>query len=260
MRMIHAFLRNDDVRGTVDESLAYLSEQAVAAEIPISMAVEPANTTPEVAAWLRRIHAENPSCLEIIQHGYDHRIKTTHPCRGEFGKGRSYAQQRDDIIRGSEAMDRLFGDQWSRIFSFPYGAFDDNTLRALEDSGFRAISTGIRFTAKRTFLNTLGRAFRRSSIMGRHVVHFNGKIPGFSLREAPVTLNNTLRQTGPDSGIQKSARELRRDWERLPRRLKTRGILCHHRFNSREDIDQLILFMKRLKTDGVHFARIEEIA
>lgn len=260
LRLIKAFLRNDDVRNSIDDSLEYLTRRAIETGIPITHAVEPANTNDSVAAWLSGLCKKHPDRIGIIQHGCDHRIKTPAPYRGEFGKGRSLEAQLGDITRGAAMMDALFENQWTRIFSFPYGAYDTNTLKALELSNFKTITTGVRLTPKRRLFNSIGRLLRRKKLMGQNIVYFNERIPGFSLHEMPVILNNMKQQTGPDTAVQKTAQELHTEWKRLPSSVKTRGLLCHHRFNDRNDIDHLITFLDELKSDGVAFFRIEDLA
>lgn len=250
------FFRNDDVRGSLDDNLVYLTEKLVSAGFPISHAVEPANVSREVVEWLLAKKAANPNRVEILQHGYEHRIKTKPPYRGEFGGNRVYEEQLDEIRKGMALMSAHFADCWTRIFSFPYGTYDHNTLKALEICGFKMISTGVRFTRKRRILNCVGHIFKVSRFMGYNIVYFGEKKPNYSLYEFPVMLNNTKWQTGPDAGIQLSHGELRGAWEKLPRWYGTRGILCHHRFNSRTNIEQLLAFLKELKDEGVRFSSI----
>ena len=250
------FFRNDDVRGSLDNNLVYLTEKLVSAGFPISHAVEPANVSREVVDWLLAIKAAYPGRVEILQHGYEHRIKTKPPHRGEFGGNRAYEEQLNEIRKGVALMSTHFADHWTRIFSFPYGAYNHNTLKALEMCGFKMISTGVRFTRKRKILNYVGHMFKMSRFMGYNIVYFSEKKPKYSLYDFPVMLNNTKRQTGPDAGVQLSCDELRGAWRKVPPRYKTRGILCHHRFNSQTDIEQLLAFLKVLKDEGVRFSTI----
>lgn len=254
--MITAFLRNDDVRDSLDDSLCYLTLKAAESGIPISHAVEPANVNEKVSGWLRTIQSSFPEYVEILQHGFDHAIKTKPPCRGEFGFGRNFEEQFKDINNGAVLMDFYFGDAWSRIFSFPYGTYDKTTLKAIEKSKYKIISTGIRLSPKRRILNAVGQTLRVKQLFGHNIVYFKKYVPKFSFSEAPVIINNTKQQTGKNIGIQLSAKELQHEWSRLPRSIKIRGILCHHRFNNRKDIDELIQFMLLLKKNGVHFSKI----
>ncbi len=258
--LITAFLRNDDLRNTLDDNLEYLTFRAIETGVPITHAVEPANVSASVVAWLSDLRKKYPDHIGIIQQGCDHRIKTPAPFRGEFGGGRPFAAQLEDITRGAALMDAFFGNLWARIFSFPFGEYDTNTLKALTVSNFRAITTGVRMTSKRRLFNALGRVLRTKQLLGKKITYFNEMIPGYSLYEMPVVLNNMKKQTGPDTGVQKTAQELHIEWKKLPQSVKTRGILCHHRFNDRDDIDHLVAFLEKLKSEGVIFTRIEDIA
>jgi hypothetical protein len=163
------------VRGNLDDSLIYLTEQLVSAGIPISHAVEPANLSRKVIEWLMAIKAAHPDRIEILQHGYEHRIKTQPPYRGEFGGNRTYKEQLDEIRKGMALMSTYFADRWTPIFSFPYGTYDHNTLKALEMCGFKIISTGIRLTSKRRILNCVGHMLKVSRFMGYNIVYFSEK-------------------------------------------------------------------------------------
>lgn len=252
----NAFLRNDDVRGSLDESLVYLTESVIKAGFPITHAVEPANVTTKVTDWLLRIKETEPEYVEIIQHGFDHRIKTKAPYRGEFGGGRGFDSQLDDISKGKELMEKYFGDRWTKIFSFPYGTYDPQTLRALEACDFKTISTGVRFTSKRKLLNRVGHLLGIGRLFGHNIVYFNQKRPMYSICEFPIMINFTKRQIGADAGIQKNLNEMRSTWDSVPRNIKTRGILCHHRFCTKEDIDKLLEFLIELKERGIRFSSI----
>ena len=64
------FLRNDDIRQTLDQTLIDLTMVCMEHKVPISHAVEPANVTTEVAEWLIGMKIKYPQLIEIIQHGY----------------------------------------------------------------------------------------------------------------------------------------------------------------------------------------------
>lgn len=250
------FFRNDDVRGRLDDSLVYLTERMVSAGLPISHSVEPANVTLKVVNWLLEMQSAYPDYVEILQHGFEHRIKTKAPHRGEFGGDRGYDEQLEEIRKGKALMDNFFDDCWTKIFSFPYGTYNHDTLRALEVCGFKIISTGVRFTRKRRLLNSVGHLLRINRVLGYNIVYSNKKRPTYSLYEFPVVVNSTKQQTGPDAGIQMSLDEIRNAWKRVPLSLKTRGILCHHRFCSKKDIDNFLAFLVGLKGEGVRFSSI----
>jgi peptidoglycan/xylan/chitin deacetylase (PgdA/CDA1 family) len=254
-----SFIRNDDVRGTLDDSLVRLTEKLVELGFPVSHAVEPANVSQPVVEWLLRVRQAYPEQLEIIQHGYDHRLKTPAPVRGEFGGDRPLTEQKAEIEAGRRIMDDRFGPAWTRAFSFPYGTYDLNTLRALEEIQFEMVSTGCAWGVRRRLLNAAGTLFRVRRV-GRRMVHYPGRrIPGFALYEYPVVVNYTRKQAGPDSGLQRTEDELRAAWNRVPVGIKTRGILCHHRFHGPGDPEPLLEFLKTLRAEGVRFATLGRI-
>ena len=184
------FFRNDDIRGVLDDSLVYLTESLLAANLCISHAVEPANVSKSVAKWLLELKKEYPKQIEIIQHGLDHTIKTK-SVKGEFGGYRNYIDQYADIKRGSNIMSELFGDYWFRTFSFPFGTYNKETLLALNDLNYLVITTGVRWTFKRKILNSMGILLRKKHLMGKNIVYNTSIPPGYSFLEIPIVINNT---------------------------------------------------------------------
>ncbi|AKJ65517.1 polysaccharide deacetylase family protein [Kiritimatiella glycovorans] len=253
------FIRNDDVRGSLDDTLVYLTDALLEKGFPITHAVEPANVSEEVVRWLRDRMEAYPRQLELIQHGLAHKQHCSRP-PGEFGVGRPRREQAEDIRRGCDLMNRHFGDGWFRAFSFPFGGYNADTLHALEDAGYRVISTGIRFTRKRRIYNRLGRLLRRKHLAGRNVVYFGADVPGYRFREYPVVLNHTARQIDEDHGEQKSATRLYDEWRRLPSGMDRVGILTHHRFTVCSDMDELVAFLERLRESGRRFHTLKELS
>lgn len=256
---LSVFFRNDDVKGELDESLIYLSERLLEMGILLLHAVEPKNVSKEVVEWLVGLKKDHPETLSIIQHGLDHAVKTSSPNRGEFGGGRSFESQLSEIQQGKQLMEKYFGGFWNQVFSFPYGSYDMNTLCALALEGYQGISTGIRLTRKRHVFNTVGRFLKIKRLVGQNIVYFNEQVPGFPLMEYPVVLNTTKKYTQPDSGVQKNLSELIHDWHCLPRFVRYRGILTHHRFNTLEDIDELTDFVTYLRSINTKFLSLQEL-
>ena len=256
---ISTFIRNDDVRGELDETLIYLTERFLDIGVLLIHAVEPKNVSLEVIKWLITLKESHFERVSIIQHGLDHSIKTTPPIRGEFGGGRPFDQQRAEIQQGKLLMDKHFGDLWDPVFSFPYGSYDKFTLHALVVEGYQSISTGVRFTFKRRVFNAIGRFLRVKHLAARNIIYFNEQVPGYKLMEYPVVLNNTKKQTAPDSGIQKNASELMQEWNLLPSFIQCVGILTHHRFNKPGDINELSKFLINLQSRNVKFPTLREL-
>ena len=99
------FFRNDDVNA-LDDTFASFVETFTSRSIPLVLAVEPANQSPDMVRFLLEAQASNPKLIEIIQHGWSH---TVHD-RGEFGGSRGYPEQLSDIRRGLDVMQSSFGE------------------------------------------------------------------------------------------------------------------------------------------------------
>ena len=251
------FIRNDDVRSVLDPSLVFLTKALLEDGFCLSHAVEPANVTSEVANWLLATKKLYPDNLEIIQHGYNHEVRCT-SVLGEFGGRRDYQSQYCEIKAGSTLMDNIFGREWFKVFSFPYGEYNIDTLRALDKLEYKAISTGVKWSRKRRAFNHLGRILGRKILASKKVVYCGVKPPGHYFMELPVMLNTTREYLSPDGGIQRSVKELQDQWECIPN-CNPIGILLHHRFNSLGDVSNLLAFLRKLRSENVICKTMKEI-
>jgi predicted deacetylase len=78
--------------------------------------------------------------IELNQHGWRH---TNHEPEGrkcEFGASRSFEEQLADIARGREVLEHAFGKAFSPVFTPPWNRCTQDTYRALDQLGFRALS------------------------------------------------------------------------------------------------------------------------
>jgi predicted deacetylase len=109
----------------------------------VKLMVEPSR--PDFWSWVRRMKGQGAT---IAQHGYMHLYETDH--RGMLGLGRKsefaglpYDVQYERLARGK---DILQGEGvWDGVFMAPSHSFDQATLRALRELGFRAITDGFGF-------------------------------------------------------------------------------------------------------------------
>lgn len=256
--MREVFIRNDDVRGKLSDSLKYITESVLREGFCISHAVEPRNVTKDVVDWLLHYMDQYPEQMEVIQHGLDHNEKTEKPV-GEFGGNRNFDDQLKELSEGRDLMNKWFDDKWFPAFSFPFGTYNRATLLALESLSYPVITTGVRLTMKRRLLNLIGHIIQRKHFGRYNITYYGEAPPGYSLIEFPVMLNTTKQYSQPDGGIQKNSEELMNDWNGL-KNFKTLGILTHHRFNTQDDTDNLIRFLKNIgETEDTHFSTIREI-
>ena len=175
------FFRNDDVRNTLDQSLIDLTTLCIKHKVPISHAVEPANVTSEVIDWLIGIKKQHPGLIEIIQHGYNHNLMNPTQ-KMEFGGVRGYQDQYDDIKKGKKIMDNAFGNLWYPIFTFPYGTFNENTLKAIDDLGYIAMSSKINFSFKGRMKNNLGKFLGKNMLIGKKINYHPEERHGLKIR------------------------------------------------------------------------------
>lgn len=126
------FIRNDDV-WTLDRSFREFFDFMLGQKIPVIYGVIPARLQEDAAVFLRRAKERNPKLLDIVQHGFAH---CNHAPEGEhkyeFGPGRTYMQQFDDIVQGMRIMNRWFGEFMTPGFIPPYHADDHKTIKTIE--------------------------------------------------------------------------------------------------------------------------------
>jgi peptidoglycan/xylan/chitin deacetylase (PgdA/CDA1 family) len=108
--------------------------------VPLSLAVVPAWVTPE--RW-RAISTAAPIPPELLcwhQHGWRH---VNHEPRGkkqEFGPARAYAAIQRDIQRGKARLETIIGRHFYPVFTPPWNRCSPDTLRIIQDLGYRAVS------------------------------------------------------------------------------------------------------------------------
>lgn len=252
------FFRNDDVRDKLDESLQIITGLFIKYQIPISHAVEPANVTQPVVDWLLKMKQEHPDVIEIVQHGYDHVPKAV-TISGEFGGSRSYESQLRDILKGKELMDRYFGSKWFPAFTFPYGAYNHDTLLAIKKAGYKVISTGYTHSLKRQILNGAGVILRKKFLINKPINYFNERIPKLGILELPTSINLTKKTLNENNSIQKTFEELKSEFETKQDKFNLVGFLMHHRWWKDQDYEAMESLLAYLKKGNHHFTTMEKI-
>lgn len=106
------------------------------------------SSNPDFWEILRKLQSEGT--VEICQHGYQHKYVTAEggvlgpkfgfKAQSEFA-GLSYDEQYNKIKAGKDILEAqgIYTDTWMA----PSHSFDDNTLKALSNLGFKAITDGI---------------------------------------------------------------------------------------------------------------------
>lgn len=130
----YVFFRVDDV-DIYSENLIKLTDIFVKNEIPVSYQVIPKLVESKTVEYLNKDEIKK-YVSDIGQHGYQHKNWGG----GEFSSNRSYEQQREDITLGLEIIKKNFAETWNGVFTFPWGQFDDNTLKVIRNNEFRVYS------------------------------------------------------------------------------------------------------------------------
>jgi anaerobic magnesium-protoporphyrin IX monomethyl ester cyclase len=135
------FFRDDDV-SELTSKLKRLIGIFIEEKVPVSLEVIPKKLTNETVDYLLNLKKKYPYLIDINQHGYSHKNNNdqTNEELYEFGKNRSYEEQFNDIKEGKKIMEKKFGKNFSLIFTPPFNEYDENTVTALQELKFKAIS------------------------------------------------------------------------------------------------------------------------
>lgn len=226
------YLRNDDIN-ILDDELVAVTRRATDHGVPITHAVEPANVTDEAVQWLLDTKADAPRLLEIMQHGYDHGKRD----KGEFGGKRPYDEQFRDLARGKQIMQEAFGEQFFSCLNFPFGPYNQHSMRAADHLGFRVISSHYNCRRSRRMLYAVGHLLRRGQILDRHVSYHLDFYPGTSMFCVDMAVSFIQKYIGPYGGRECVFHPF--EW------IKSRidafvphtpviGLLLHHRYHTDE--------------------------
>lgn len=258
--------RNDDVRDKLDESLIQITDLFIKYNIPITHAVEPANATPEVIQWLLDTKKKHPTIIEIIQHGFAHKLNYQKVIggklrKGEFGGDRTYEEQFSEIREGKELMDKYFGDQWFPIFTFPYGARNQEAVKAVSDAGFIAVNGGVSPNKKQQMFYKVGRILKKEYLFKRKVSWNLKYKPNTKLFQIDLGISIIKKYhdegTNCDMNTLDALKAKTNNYLTLP----NVGVILHHRYHNTDDRIKLVDdYLQWIKTiDGVTFSKQEDI-
>ena len=254
------FFRNDDINELTPELMS-ITKLLVDEGVPIIHAVEPGNVTDECTAWLLEQKDRHGRLLQIMQHGYNH----TKHFDGEFGGGRGYQEQYDDLKRGMDIMNERFGDGWFPAINFPYGPYNQDTIRAADRLGFKVFNGHFNPRLSRRMFYRVGRILKRGQILDRHVSHHLEIYPGTSMFTIDMAICYISKYYG-DYGSQScdwNSHELLMGRHREAQRIiKVVGWLLHHRYHVDEESHRLVadtIESMRRAEPGIEFWNFEEI-
>ncbi len=136
------FFRADDV-GVPGRKFDKLIHLFRSHRVPLTMAVVPAWLTR--ARWQRigELCENDRDLWGWIQHGWRHYNHESHGKSYEFGPSRSLSQKRRDLHLGFKRLHALMPEDLLPVFSPPWNRCDQETLSALQDMGYKAISRNL---------------------------------------------------------------------------------------------------------------------
>jgi len=133
------FFRADDV-GVPSVRFARLIDLFRRHRVPLTLAVVPAWLTRPRTETLLGACGDDPALYAWIQHGWRHRNHEGPGKKQEFGPHRPTARKTEDLHRGRVRLQTLLGDKFLPVFTPPWNRCDADTLDALRNLGYRALS------------------------------------------------------------------------------------------------------------------------
>lgn len=229
--------RNDDVN-TLTPELQRFTDLLLEQNLPITHTVEPGNMTKETIGWLRRLKSSHPKLIEIVQHGWKH-IRYG---AGEFSDERSYEEQYHDLSEGKKRMEEAFGTDFFPMLTFPFGCYNEDTLKAADRLGYKVISSNFNCRISRQVFYLIGRLLHRSRIYGRTVSYHLKYRPGTNLFEIDSSISFISKyfdDFGDDCEML-SANEIMERFQSARKFSSVIGFLFHHRYHRKQHHIQLI--------------------
>ena len=130
------FWWRDDDAATPHEGLDQLLLLRAEVEVPLALAVVPAQLEAGVAAII-----ENEKDLWVLQHGFDHRNRAPAGCKScEFPPAEAATAAVARLRQGRELLAETFAELFLPVLVPPWNRFDDRLRRLLPEAGIHGIS------------------------------------------------------------------------------------------------------------------------
>lgn len=138
-RQATVFLRADDI-AIPSASQNRLLETFIRHQAPLCPAVVPTWMTPARWQEIGALVGHHHQLFAWHQHGWNHRNHQFQGKKQEFGSGLSGAEKARMIAAGRARLTAILGDHFLPVFTPPWNRVDLETLQALREQGFGAIS------------------------------------------------------------------------------------------------------------------------
>jgi hypothetical protein len=138
-RVATLWWRDDDAAGPSTQLDRLLS---ISGEIPISLAVIPAEADAGLGAWLAHpSRSHRTTRLAVLQHGWRHKSHAFNGKKSEFPPERCRRAVASDLAAGRIRLAALFGVRALPVLVPPWNRFDCSFLPLLSACGLGAISS-----------------------------------------------------------------------------------------------------------------------
>jgi len=250
--------RNDDVNELTSE-LKAVTDVLYSRGIPLTHTVEPGNVTEETVSWLKELKRDNPSLIEIVQHGWQHAQHGS----GEFGDERSYEEQFNDLSRGKKRLQELFGDDLFNMLTIPFGVFNSDTIKAAVALDFEVFCVHFNRKLSRRIFYTVGHILNRGDIFGKKVSNHLRNYPGTKMFEIDSAVSFIKKYYGHDTNdcLFREHDDIMEEFAEYRRMINVVVLLLHHRFHYKpEHIALIERVADSLKSDPtVEFSTYEGV-
>lgn len=133
------FFRADDI-GYPSKQFSHMIDSFKASGLPLCLATVPAWLTSERFTALRRVTGTSDKQWCWHQHGYVHRNFETTGKKQEFGPARDQQQIYSSLAEGQQRLNAIGNTIWHPVFTPPWNRCSEETLGALQELGFKAVS------------------------------------------------------------------------------------------------------------------------
>lgn len=249
--------RNDDVN-TLDKELIKLTKIFMNRCIPITHAVEPGNVTTETINWLKKMKKDVPDLIEIVQHGWDH---ANYGKEGEFGDNRSYEEQYNDLKRGKEKMDNIFGKSFFQMITIPRSVYNSDTIKAADLLKYKVVGGHYNYCISRRIFYFIGHILGKGQLLGRHISNHLNYYPGSNMFEIDTAISFIKNYFGYLECEMLSEKEILEAFKKYQKYTNVVIFLLHHRFHRNERSIELVknVLDKLKKQNNIIFTNYSSI-
>lgn len=133
------FFRADDI-GYPSKQFSQMIDSFKTSSLPLCLATVPAWLNRERFTELRRITGTSDKQWCWHQHGHVHHNFETAGKKQEFGPARDQQQIYTSLARGQQQLNAISDTIWHPVFTPPWNRCSEDTLKALQELGFKAVS------------------------------------------------------------------------------------------------------------------------